>query len=128
MAGAGAHVGNAWVSVQPETKGFYKDLERQLKEKFAGKKPKVKLDPEIDKDKWQSEIDRQAGEDMKVRLKPDTDNLKRDLRGDLKDYKVTVGARLSSADKAAVQAELKHLADDQHATIHVRTDLSLIHI
>lgn len=124
MAGAGAHVGNAWVSVQPETKGFYKDLERQLKERFAGKKPKVKLDPEIDKDRWQSEIDKQAGEDMKVRLKPDTDNLKRDLRGDLKDYKVTVGARLSTADKAAVQAELKHLADDQHATIHVRTDTS----
>ena len=122
MAGVGAHVGNAWVSVQPETQDFYHKLEDQLKRLFADKEPKIKLKPEIDKDKWQSEINEQAGEDLKLRLKPDTQNLKRDLRGDLKDYKVTVGARLSDADKAAVKAELKGLADDQHATIHVRTD------
>lgn len=123
----GAHVGNAWVSVQPETQDFYNDLERKLKKEFKDnegkdKQPKVKVRPEIDRDKFADDLNKQMEsadtDKVKVKVKPDADHFRKELRASVAGMQLTVGVRLSEADKRQVQAELAALTKDRY--VHIR--------
>ena len=104
----GAHVGNAWVSVQPETKDFYNKLERQIRDKFKDnddpdKQPKVKVRPEIDRDKFADDLNKQMEsadtDKVKVKVNPDAEDFRKKLRASVAGMQLTVGVRLSDADK-----------------------------
>lgn len=125
----GAHVGNAWVSVQPETKDFYNELERQIRDKFKknddpDKQPKFKVRPEIDRDKFADDLNKQiesaGGDGVKVKVKPDADHFRKELRASVAGMKLTVGVRLSEADKRHVQAELQALTQDRYVNIRLK--------
>lgn len=125
----GAHVGNAWVSVQPETKDFYNNLEKQIKDKFKDnegkdKQPKFKVRPEIDKDSFADDLNKQldsaGGDGVKVKVKPDADHFRKELRASVAGMQLTVGVRLSEADKRQVQAELKALTQDRYVNIRLK--------
>lgn len=125
----GAHVGNAWVSVQPETKDFYNELERQIRDKFKGKddpdkQPKVKVRPEIDRDKFADDLNKQMEsadtEKVKVKINPDAEDFRKKLRASVAGMQLTVGVRLSEADKRQVQAELAALTHDREVNIRLK--------
>lgn len=124
----GAHVGNAWVSVQPETQDFYNDLERQLKKAFKDnegkdKQPKVKVRPEIDRDKFAEDLNKQMEsadtDKVKVKVNPDAEDFRKKLRASVAGMQLTVGVRLSDADKRQVQAELAALTHDREVNIRL---------
>lgn len=125
----GAHVGNAWVSVQPETQDFYNDLERQLKKAFKDnegkdKQPKVKVRPEIDRDKFADDLNKQMESadtgKVKVKINPDAEDFRKKLRASVAGMQLTVGVRLSDADKRQVQAELAALTHDREVNIRLK--------
>lgn len=125
----GAHVGNAWVSVQPETQDFYNDLERQLKKAFKDnegkdKQPKVKVRPEIDRDKFADDLNKQMEsadtDKVKVKVNPDAEDFRKKLRASVAGMQLTVGVRLSDADKRQVQAELAALTHDREVNIRLK--------
>lgn len=125
----GAHVGNAWVSVQPETKDFYNELERQIRDKFKGKddpdkQPKVKVRPEIDRDKFADDLNKQMEsadtDKVKVKINPDAEDFRKKLRASVAGMQLTVGVRLSEADKRQVQAELAALTHDREVNIRLK--------
>lgn len=124
----GAHVGNAWVSVQPETKDFYNKLERQIRDKFKDnddpdKQPKVKVRPEIDRDKFADDLNKQMEsadtDKVKVKVNPDAEDFRKKLRASVAGMQLTVGVRLSDADKRQVQAELAALTHDREVNIRL---------
>lgn len=124
----GAHVGNAWVSVQPETKDFYNKLERQIRDKFKDnddpdKQPKVKVRPEIDRDKFADDLNKQMEsadtDKVKVKVNPDAEDFRKKLRASVAGMQLTVGVRLSEADKRQVQAELAALTHDREVNIRL---------
>lgn len=124
----GAHVGNAWVSVQPETQDFYNKLERQIRDKFKDnddpdKQPKVKVRPEIDRDKFADDLNKQMEsadtDKVKVKINPDAEDFRKKLRASVAGMQLTVGVRLSEADKRQVQAELAALTHDREVNIRL---------
>ena len=124
----GAHVGNAWVSVQPETKDFYNKLERQIRDKFKDnddpdKQPKFKVRPEIDRDKFADDLNKQMEsadtDKVKVKVNPDAEDFRKKLRASVAGMQLTVGVRLSDADKRQVQAELAALTHDREVNIRL---------
>lgn len=125
----GAHVGNAWVSVQPETQDFYNDLERKLKKLFKDnegkdKQPKVKVRPEIDRDTFAEDLNKQMEsadtDKVKVKINPDAKDFRKKLRASVAGMQLTVGVRLSEADKRQVQTELAALTHDREVNIRLK--------
>lgn len=119
---SGAKVGDAWVSVQPETQGFYHELERQLKDRFKKDKPKVPFEAELDRDQVQREADEKLkGKPVKVRVEPDLDGAKfrEEIKREFKARPITVNTQLSKPDVARMSAQLENLTRDRRATVHI---------
>ncbi|MBU5654530.1 hypothetical protein KPA07_06335 [Corynebacterium aurimucosum] len=125
----GAHVGNAWVSVQPETQDFYNKLEKQIRDKFKknddpDKQPKFKVRPEIDRDKFAEDLNKQMEsadtDKVKVKINPDAEDFRKKLRASVTGMQLTVGVRLSEADKRQVQAQLQALTQDRYVNIRLK--------
>lgn len=111
-----AKVGEAWVAVHPNAKGFFVELTKQMADERADAKPedteyKHKVTPEIDadawrkaKEAWQKQADEEAdagkGPTQKVRLTPDD----------------------SRAAKAAFNKSLRELAADGNRKLKVLVD------
>ena len=111
-----AKVGEAWVAVHPNAKGFFVQLTKQMADERADAKPedteyKHKVTPEIDadawrkaKEAWQKQADEEAdagkGPTQKVRLTPDD----------------------SRAAKAAFNKSLRELAADGNRKLKVLVD------
>lgn len=122
----GVKVGDAWVAVHPETKGFYHKLERDFRDMDADEKnqPRVKVRPDVDRDKWQKDVKDGLGEEgltVKASLEV-SEREKQKLAKSLKEKPIKVGVALDQSDVARAREQLAMLGRDHHATIHVKVD------
>lgn len=124
-----AHVGNAYVHVRPEVKGFFVKLRKDLQgeEKRDGQPTKVKVSPEFDRDKFASSMDdaiqdyneRHAGKGQKIKVEPVFDQRKMNKSldeafGDL-ERDVYVDVRVRGEEKlAGLAAQIAALTGKRH--------------
>lgn len=122
----GVKVGDAWVAVHPETKGFYHKLERDFRDMDADEKnqPRVKVRPDVDRDKWQRDVKESLGDEgLTVKAKLEVNEReKQKLAKSLKEKPIKVGVALDQSDVARAREQLAMLGRDHHATIHVKVD------
>lgn len=124
-----AHVGNAYVHVRPEVKGFFVKLRKDLQgeEKRDGQPTKVKVSPEFDRDKFASSMDdaiqdyneRHAGKGQKIKVEPVFDQRKMNKAldeafGDL-ERDVYVDVRVRGEEKlAGLAGQIAALTGKRH--------------
>lgn len=122
----GVKVGDAWVAVHPETQNFYHKLGKDLAAMGNDEsgQPKVKVRPDVDRDKWQKDVKDGLGEEgltVKASLEV-SEREKQKLAKSLKEKPIKVGVALDQSDVARAREQLAMLGRDQHATIHVKVD------
>ncbi len=95
---AGRTLGEAWVTISPDTAGFRAALDSQLKKAMAGLKPLVKVN---------------------VELNADTARLRTELSAALKDFKAKVNVEADASSLAKTDAALKAATRTRHARVEV---------
>lgn len=122
----GVKVGDAWVAVHPETQEFYHKLGKKLAAmgNDESEQPKVKVRPDVDRDKWQKDVKESLGDEgLTVKAKLEVNEReKQKLAKSLKEKPIKVGVALDQSDVARAREQLAMLGRDHHATIHVKVD------